>query len=321
MAFNIASSLALINVKPGGASVLEPASAAMADGSQAQATTPEVSTDLRRDILARIGDQVNQLLLQAKKDSESKVKFELKSLNDVMKVMDERLDAIVQQLDEIEQTPKQAVESHTVAHSLAELEQQWGKELGKLKQELHQTIFAHNHNADLMKHQKDALDQIRIEIESQKSSPASERIKLAKDKLAKADALLKGQQKQRKLEPLFKRLATLEQKLMQWRWPMSMMGPMAGMPPMGMPPMQGAQPPGLNMAAAASGRMPNWGGKTGGPKAGMAQTNASRTAARTSPTADPIDGPVPGLDKDDGDEDDAEDDDAVDDEAEVSADA
>mmetsp|Transcript_85671 Transcript_85671/g.135277 ORF Transcript_85671/g.135277 Transcript_85671/m.135277 type:complete len:304 (-) Transcript_85671:79-990(-) len=290
-----------------------------ANGQTAQAPpASEVGTDLRKEILARIGDQVNTLLMQAKKDSESKVKFELKALNDVMRQMEERLDAITGQLDEMEETPKQAVEPATVAQALAKLEQQWGKELGKLKQELHQTIFAHNHNADLMKHQKDALDQIRQEIDSQKASPGNERIKMAKDKLAKADAMLKNQQKQRKLEPLFRRLTTLESKLMAWRWPMGMMGqmgPMGGMPPMGMPPMPGAQPPGLNMAAAA--RIPNWGGKPGGPKAGVSQANPPRSAVET-PAA--VEGPAPGLEKDDADDGDVDDEDGpIEDEAEADA--
>merc|ERR1719272_2147669 len=93
-----------------------------------------------------------------------------------------------------------AIEPIAVATALGNLEQQWGKELGKLKQELHQTIFAHNHNADLMKHQKDALDQIRGELESQRP-PNAERLRMARSQLAKVDALLDGQSKQRRLEP------------------------------------------------------------------------------------------------------------------------
>merc|ERR1719287_196695 len=114
----------------------------------------------------------------------------------IMGKMDSSIDALVRQLDEIEEAPEQDVEPQTVAQALAKLEQQWGKELGKLKQELHQTIYAHNHNADLMKHQKDALDSIRNELDTQKStSNDTERVKLAKAQLAKADAMLKGQQK------------------------------------------------------------------------------------------------------------------------------
>jgi hypothetical protein len=271
--------------------------------------------------LSKIGDQVSQLLLQAKKDSESKVKAELKVLNDAMKEMDTRLDALNRQLDEVEAEPRQAVEQSTVTASLAKLEQQWGKELGKLKQELHQTIFAHNHNADLMKHQKDALDQIRTEIESQKASPASERVKLAKDKLAKADALLKGQQKQRKLEPLFRRLTVLEQKLncMPRGWPMGMMGAMGGMPPMGMPGM--GQPPGVNMSAAvaAASRMPNpsaaaaWAGK-GKPQGVMSQGGKAANAAELAAAAEERSALIAGLDKDDDEDGEDEDGEAIGDE-------
>jgi len=112
---------------------------------------------------------------------------------------------------------------------------------------------------------------------------------------------------------------------MAWRWPMAgmmgQMGPMGGMPPMGMPPMPGAQPPGLNMAAAA-GRMPNWGtgGKTGGPKAGMSQANPPRSAAETERVA-AVEGPAPGLEKDDVDDDEVTEDGLIEDEVEVTADA
>merc|ERR1719217_1840685 len=91
-----------------------------------------------------------------------------------------------------------AVEPQTVAQALAKLEQQWGKELGKLKQELHQTIFALNHNADLMKHQKDVLDAIRSELAAQSQPPSAERLRNAKAQLAKVDQLLKGQQQKQK---------------------------------------------------------------------------------------------------------------------------
>merc|ERR1719487_594573 len=117
-------------------------------------------------------------------------------------------------------------------------------------------------------------------------------MKLAKAQLAKADALMKGQQKQKKLDPLFRRLAAIEQRIAAARWPMGMMPGMAhpgmGMPGMpGMPGMSGmpgmmpgmpGMPPGMQLAAAAAaagaaGRMPNpaaaaaaaaaWGGPRG----------------------------------------------------------
>ena len=73
-------------------------------------------------------------------------------MHDKIAEMDAALDLMMDQLGD------EAVEQHTVAQALAKVEQQWGRELGKLKQELHQTVFAHNHNADLMKHQKDVVE-------------------------------------------------------------------------------------------------------------------------------------------------------------------
>lgn len=173
---------------------------------------------LRLEILGRIGDQVKELIQQAKRDSEAKVKTELKMVNDAMMQMDASLDMLSKQLDEMEESSSEALEQHVAIKALAKVEQQWGKELGKLKLELHQTIYAHNHNADLLKQQKEALDLIRTEIEGQKPTASSERIKNAKTQLAKMDSLQKAS-KGRKLEPLFQRLAAVEQRLVAaWRW-------------------------------------------------------------------------------------------------------
>jgi len=267
---------------------------------------------------------VNELLGSARKESENKVKAELKALNDIMRDMDTRIDAIIKQLDEVEEGPEQAVEPGYVAQALAKLEQQWGKELGKLKQELHQTIYAHNHNADLMKHQKDALDNIRQDIETQKTTNDSDRLKKAQSMCQKADTMLKGQQKQKKLEPLFRRLAAIEQRLAACRWPMGMMPGMAhpgmGLPGMagmpGMPGMMAGMPPGMPAAqlaaaaAVAGGRMPNpaaaaamaaYGGRAG-MMAGQADALAARSAAAAAMAAAAAQGA--GVEKESSEEDD-----------------
>lgn len=174
--------------------------------------------ELRQEILGRIGEQVKKLILEAKRDSEAKVKTELKLVNDAMQEMDARLDMLIKQLDEFEDSPAEVLEQHTAIKALAKVEQQWGKELGKLKLELHQTIYAHNHNADILKHQKEALDQLRAEIDGQKFDNSVERIKVAKAQLANIDVLYKAQ-KGKKLEPLFQRLASVEQRVVAaWRW-------------------------------------------------------------------------------------------------------
>merc|ERR1719310_2354468 len=154
------------------------------DGAAAPAGDVSASQELRVEILTRISEQVKKSLDGARRESESKVKMELKQVYDKIGSLDKSLDKLLVKLDEAEETrkqvtPEEPLEQATVAKALAKVEQAWGKELGKLKQELHQTIFAHNHNADLMKHQKDALDTIRNELEAQKS-PASDRVKLAK---------------------------------------------------------------------------------------------------------------------------------------------
>lgn len=52
-------------------------------------------------------------------------------------------------------TAEAPLDAAQVGQLLARIEQQWGQEIRTLKEELHQTILAHNHNADLIKHHKD----------------------------------------------------------------------------------------------------------------------------------------------------------------------
>jgi len=193
------------------------AGATVGASGDALAPTAEGPSDLGQDIMVGIQEQVKTLLGQARRDSEAKVKAELKAANDVIQSMDQRLDEMLAKLDGAEEFPPQVVEQHTVAQALAKVEQNWGKELGKLKQELHQTIFAHNHNADLMKHQKDSIDEIRSELEKQKPLSA-ERVKMAKAHLQKVQALMEKQDQGRRLEPLFNRLSNLERRIPTIMW-------------------------------------------------------------------------------------------------------
>lgn len=186
----------------------------------------EEPIDVKQELLTKIGGQVQKLLAQAKTESEAKVKAELRILHTAMQDLDARLDGMLNQLEELNSTPTTAeapLEQASIVQALAKVEQQWGKELNKLKGELHQTIFAHNHNADLMKHQKETLDQIRTEIDS-RSAPVPEKLKAAKAQLLKIEQLHKAQQRQRRFEPILQRMAVLEQKVAAlWRWP-GMMG-------------------------------------------------------------------------------------------------
>merc|ERR1719461_2056883 len=113
--------------------------------------------------------------------------------------MDSRLDALLVQLDGIE--PQEPAEPHMDAEAigrlLSKIEQQWGQEIRTLKQELHQTILAHNHNADLIKHHKDTVDALRERCAKLQGS--SGKTSEIQQQLQRLDARLKQQQKQRKL--------------------------------------------------------------------------------------------------------------------------
>eukprot|EP00411_Alexandrium_monilatum_P072389 CAMPEP_0175557388 /NCGR_PEP_ID=MMETSP0096-20121207/35348_1 /TAXON_ID=311494 /ORGANISM="Alexandrium monilatum, Strain CCMP3105" /LENGTH=336 /DNA_ID=CAMNT_0016860533 /DNA_START=76 /DNA_END=1085 /DNA_ORIENTATION=+ len=198
-----------------------PSAAALAAGAFSIGAVGEGREDLQKEISSTIEAQVSRLIEQARHDTESKVKMELKQIRDVMMTLDGRLDQLIGQLDGMEprESPEPHLDAETVGHLLSKIEQQWGQEIRTLKQELHQTILAHNHNADLIKHHKDTIDALRERcVRLQGNSVKTTEIQA---QLARLDARLKQQQKQRKLEPLLDRLTVLEQKVAaaaHWRF-------------------------------------------------------------------------------------------------------
>merc|ERR1712157_278921 len=98
----------------------------------------------------------------ARVDTENKVKVELKGIRDAMVTLDGRLDQLLAQLDGIEPRQQEPpLDPEHIGQLLSKIEQQWGQEIRTLKEELHQTILAHNHNADLIKHHKETLDALQ----------------------------------------------------------------------------------------------------------------------------------------------------------------
>eukprot|EP00930_Biecheleria_cincta_P067951 TRINITY_DN5493_c0_g1_i1.p1 TRINITY_DN5493_c0_g1~~TRINITY_DN5493_c0_g1_i1.p1 ORF type:complete len:304 (-),score=72.40 TRINITY_DN5493_c0_g1_i1:42-953(-) len=191
----------------------------------------EGAPDLKQEISEKIGQQVQALLLLAKKESEAKVTTELRHFHSAMQEVDARLDQIIKQLDEVDEGPRpESLEQNSVVQALAKVEQQWGKELCKLKSELHQTIFAHNHNADLMKHQKEALDLIRNEIDM-RSAPSHnlDRMNRARGVLRTAEVWQKSAPtRSKRSEPILQRMTALEHKVAAaWRWPGTAMSQMS----------------------------------------------------------------------------------------------
>jgi len=137
--------------------------------SAAGAGGPTNSTQLAKD--------VEKMIEKAKRDSEVKVKQELSRIRKEIEDVRGRLTGLATQVQKEQsqitmaatQKERAAVESvvdkKTLTEFVQKIETRWMSEMNILKQELHQTIMAHNHNADLMKHLKDAMDHIRIQLD------------------------------------------------------------------------------------------------------------------------------------------------------------
>jgi len=254
-----------------------------------------------RQISATIEEQVTRMIEQARHDTESKVKMELKSLRDSMIVLDQQLDSMLAQLDAIEPQEQEMppLQSEIVAQLLSKIEQRWGQEIRTLKQELHQTILAHNHNADLIKQQKDTIDMLRSR--SLKVQSTNVKTSDLQTQLAALDARLKQQNKQRKLEPFFERLAILEQKVATaaqsaaWRYP-GMSPVPTGIPPAVMMGMGAGMMPGKGVGGkggfpgfgAADGGLTAMGSGTGAAGAQTAPSKAGDRAAYKCPTDEEV---------------------------------
>jgi hypothetical protein len=146
--------------------------------------------------------------------------------------------------------PSQTVDHEFLKTKITQLESKWGSEVKALKQDLHRTILAHNHNSDLMRHHRDALDEARKKLDSQ-TQPKAEQVDAQIDKV---DRMLRaGQQKQRSLDALTERLTALEQQVGDIVPPTGMSAAYPGMMP-GMAGMPGLMPPGMEREAGTAKR-------------------------------------------------------------------
>jgi len=204
-----------------------------------------MSATMNSDVAAAIGHQVEQMIMQAKKDSESRVRHELsvaksqlQHMNGLIGELGERVVRCAHSADPSTPEPTQTVDHVFLKQQIAQLEQKWGSEVKALKQDLHRTILAHNHNSDLMRHHRDALDDVRRKLDAQ-TQPMAEQVDV---QIEKMDRVLRhGQTKQRAIDVLTVQLTALEQQINELQ-----NATMPGMPPMpgvpGLPPMM-TQPP------------------------------------------------------------------------------
>mmetsp|Transcript_14046 Transcript_14046/g.33510 ORF Transcript_14046/g.33510 Transcript_14046/m.33510 type:complete len:324 (-) Transcript_14046:102-1073(-) len=198
------------------------------------------------DVATAIGQQVEQMILQAKKDSEARVRHELNVARSQLTQMESHITELSERVTRCVRLnsggtatgvdPAMTVDRAFLSQKIKQLEQKWGSEVKALKQDLHRTILAHNHNSDLMRHHRDALDEARRKLDSQ-PAPKADQVDAQIDKV---DRMLRaGAAKQRALDALTERLTQLETQAAQ-------MFPAA--PGFGTT----AVPPGLSAAPAAA---------------------------------------------------------------------
>jgi len=95
---------------------------------------------------------------------------------------------------------------------LAEVEQRWEQDVKAVKRELHQTILAHNHNANLMADHKTTIDKIRAELSSHGPPLQSEDLHLLHEQLEGVTQTLERSQTQdRDVDTLLRRFDILMQ--------------------------------------------------------------------------------------------------------------
>mmetsp|Transcript_64310 Transcript_64310/g.104015 ORF Transcript_64310/g.104015 Transcript_64310/m.104015 type:complete len:318 (-) Transcript_64310:102-1055(-) len=175
-----------------------------------------MSASLHGDVASAIGQQVEQMILQAKKDSEARVRHELNVARGQLQQMEVHITELSERVGRCVRSngsggggpdPSQTVDRAFLSQKISQLEQKWGSEVKALKQDLHRTILAHNHNSDLMRHHRDALDEARRKLDAQ-TQPKAEQVDA---QIEKVDRMLRaGQAKQRALDALTERLGGLE---------------------------------------------------------------------------------------------------------------
>lgn len=197
-------------------------------------STP-LAPGLHGDLAAAIGAQVEQMILQAKKDSEARVRHELNVARSQLQQMEALITDLTDRVGRIVRSNGSAspdaallVDRAFLSQKISQLEQKWGSEVKALKQDLHRTILAHNHNSDLMRHHRDALDEARRKMDSL-GQPKAEQVDA---QIQKVDRLLRaGEAKQRALDALTERIGTLELQVNDLLPGTAMANPFAAMMP------------------------------------------------------------------------------------------
>lgn len=110
-------------------------------------------------VMAAVRERVMPMLAAATRASELQVKTEIQKLEGGFASLTAKAGRVQALLQE------RVAQQDTLCHTLFEVERRWDREIQDVKRELHQTILAHNHNADVMADHKTAIDKICTEVE------------------------------------------------------------------------------------------------------------------------------------------------------------
>lgn len=164
-----------------------------------------------QDVLAAVSRHVAPRLQQAASASESQVRAELRRVEAGLGALQAKVSR-VEALLGVADHGAQAVRKDGVTQLLADVEQRWEQELKAVKRELHQTILAHNHNADVMADHKSAIDRIRTELEERGPPAQLERDGHVREQLDRLSRTLEQNRSQeRDIEGLLRRSDALMQ--------------------------------------------------------------------------------------------------------------
>jgi len=171
-----------------------------------------METDVHHDIARDIGQQVEVMILDAKRQSESKVGKEVQKIKVKMEQMNEKIKMVSDRVSRMEPSSGGGgLLKADLQMSIAKLEEVWEGEVGTLKHELWQTIQAHNHNADLLKHHKDAIDQVQARMADVTPNPELEQVHA---QLLQVDKIMQREiGKEQQMDQLMQRLTLVQQQL------------------------------------------------------------------------------------------------------------
>lgn len=167
--------------------------------------------DVHQDIARDIGQQVEAMILSAKHQNETKVGKEIQKVKAMMAKTSEKVKTVSERLAALEPASTGLLKADLLK-SIAKLEEVWESEVGTLKHELWQTIQAHNHNADLLKHHKESIDQVQASIDEAAPSPELQQVQAQIEaQLRQAERLLQRErEKETKMDAILQRFNVLQ---------------------------------------------------------------------------------------------------------------